>query len=64
MWQPVYEKYQLCFECAAKLAPIVSDMMRVPVEGQLSQIIGRMLAAAADSYPELYKTRPVGGLRI
>jgi hypothetical protein len=52
-WQPVYTKYKLFFDCAAKLAPIVSDMIRAPVEGQLLQIVGTMVAAAANSYGAL-----------
>jgi hypothetical protein len=53
MWQPVYAKYSLCFECADKLAPIVSDMIKTPVEGKLLLIVGRMIAAAANSYGAL-----------
>jgi hypothetical protein len=53
MWQPVYAKYRLFFECADKLAPIVSDMMKTPVEGKLLLIVGRMMAAAANSYGAL-----------
>jgi hypothetical protein len=53
MWQPVYEKYRLFFECADKLAPIVSDMIKTPVEGNLLKIVGRMMAAAANSYGAL-----------
>ncbi|GEM_PF-2726603 len=52
-WQPVYTKYKLFFDCAAKLAPIVSDMIRAPVEGHLLQIVGRMVAAATNSYGAL-----------
>ena len=37
-WQPVYTRYRLFFDCAAKLAPIVSDMIRAPVEGPRLQI--------------------------
>ena len=44
-WQPVYTKYRLFFDFAAKLAPIVSDMIRAPVEGHRLQIVGRMVAA-------------------
>jgi hypothetical protein len=46
MWTPVYRKYKLFFDCAAKLAPITTEMIRTPVEGPLLQIIGRMAAAA------------------
>ena len=53
MWEPVYQKYRLFFECAAKLAPIVSDMIKAPIEGQLLHIVGRMVAAAANSYGAL-----------
>ena len=53
MWTPVYRKYQNFFECAAKLAPIVSDMIKTPVEGQLLMIVGRLMAAAANSYGAL-----------
>lgn len=49
MWQPVYPKYRLFFDCAAKLAPIVSDMIKTPIEGQLLHIVGRMVAATAPS---------------
>src|SRR6266851_5391482 len=52
-WQPVYTKYRLFFDCAAKLAPIVSDMIRAPVEGHRLQIVGRMVAAAVNSYGAL-----------
>jgi hypothetical protein len=53
MWQPVYTKYRLFFECATKLAPIVSEMVKTPVGGQLLLIVGRMVAAAANSYGAL-----------
>jgi hypothetical protein len=53
MWKPVYEKYRLFFACGAKLAPIVSDMIKAPVEGMLLHIVGRMVAAAANSYGAL-----------
>ena len=53
MWGPVYTKYHLFFECAGRLAPIVSDMMKNPVEGKLLLIVGRMMAAAANSYGAL-----------
>lgn len=52
-WQPVYTKYRLFFDCAANLAPIVSDMMKAPVQGHLLQVVGRMVAAAANSYGAL-----------
>jgi hypothetical protein len=53
MCQPVYDKYRLFFECAIKLGPIVSDMIKTPVEGQLLAIVGRLAAAAANSYGAL-----------
>ncbi len=53
MWQPVYTKYRLFFDCAAKLAPIVSDMIKTPIEGQLLHIVGRIVAATANSYGAL-----------
>ncbi len=53
VWKPVYQKYRLFFECAAKLAPIVSDMIKAPIEGQFPHIVGRMVAAAANSYGAL-----------
>lgn len=52
-WQPVYRKYNGFFDCAHHLAPIVSDMIKTPVEGQLMHIVGRMVAAAANSYGAL-----------
>lgn len=53
MWQPVYEKYRMFFECAAQLQPIVTEMIRQPIQGQLLQMIGRMAAAAANTYGAL-----------
>jgi hypothetical protein len=53
MWQPVYTKYKGFFDCAKKLEPIVRDMTNAPVEGRLLHIIGRMAAAAANSYGAL-----------
>lgn len=53
MWQPVYTKYKGFFDCAKKLEPIVRDMTHAPVEGRLLHIIGRMTAAAANSYGAL-----------
>jgi hypothetical protein len=50
MWQPVYNKYKGFFDCAVKLQPIVGDMLNRPVEGQLLHTVGRMAAAAANSY--------------
>jgi len=50
MWAPIYNKYKLFFDCAVKLAPIITEMMRTPVQGQLLQIIGRMAAAAANTH--------------
>lgn len=32
MWTPVHNKYKLFFDCAAKLAPITSEMIRSPVQ--------------------------------
>jgi hypothetical protein len=53
MWTPVYNKYKLFFDCAAKLAPITTEMIRTPVQGRLLQIIGRMAAAAANTHGAL-----------
>jgi hypothetical protein len=53
MWTPVYRKYQMFFDCAAKLAPIVTEMTRTPVKGPLLQIVGRMAAAAANTHGAL-----------
>jgi hypothetical protein len=53
MCQPVYEKYKLFFDCAHKLQPIVSDMMKTPIQGQLLQVVGCMVAATANSYGAL-----------
>lgn len=52
-WQPVYDKYRGFFDCALKLAPIVSDMIKTPVGGQLLQIVGHLVGAAANSYGAL-----------
>lgn len=53
MWTPVYNKYKLFFDCAAKLAPITTEMIRKPVEGPLFQAVGRMAAAAANTHGAL-----------
>src|ERR1700677_1417359 len=53
MWTPVYNKYKLFFDCAAKLAPITTEMIRKPVQGPLFQIVGRMAAAAANTHGAL-----------
>src|SRR4051812_32902825 len=52
-WEPVYEKYKGFFDCAHLLAPIVTDMIKAPVSGQLLLIVGRLVAAAANSYGAL-----------
>jgi hypothetical protein len=52
-WTPVYRKYKGFFDCAHLLAPIVSDMIKIPVEGKLLLITGRLMAAAANSYGAL-----------
>lgn len=49
-WVPVYRKYKGFFDCGRLLAPIVSDMIKAPVGGQLLPIVGRLLAAAVNSY--------------
>jgi len=49
MWQPVYDKYRLFFELAIKLQPIVNEMTQRPMSGQLSQIVCRMVLAAANT---------------
>jgi Family of unknown function (DUF5677) len=53
MWQPVYDKYKLFFDCAEKLAPIVSEMIQTPVQGMLLQMVGQMTAAAANTHGAL-----------
>ena len=53
MWQPVYDKYGMFFESAAKLQPIVSEMVRQPIQGQLPLLVGHMAAAAANTYGAL-----------
>jgi Family of unknown function (DUF5677) len=53
MWQPVHDKYRPFFDCAAMLAPIVSDLLKAPAEGHLLIIIGRLVAATANSYGAL-----------
>ena len=53
MWQPVFTKYRLFFACATDLEPIVSEMIRTPVEGHLLHIVGRLMAAAFNSYGAL-----------
>ena len=50
MWQPVYLKYKPFFDCALKMAPIVSQMIQTPVQGRLFQVVGRMAAAASNTY--------------
>jgi hypothetical protein len=49
MWQPVYDKYQLFFNCAAQLQPLHNAIMKVPLTGELHQIMGRMATAAFNS---------------
>lgn len=49
MWQPVHDKYRLFFELATKLQPIVNEMTQRPMSGQLSQIVCRMVLAAANT---------------
>jgi len=53
MWQPVYNKYKGFFDSAFTLQPIIRDMLNRPVEGHLLHIVGRMAAAAANSYGAL-----------
>lgn len=53
MWTPVYNKYKLFFDCAVKLAPITTEMIQMPVQGRLLQIVGRMAAAAANTHSAL-----------
>ena len=53
MWQPVHDKYSAFFDCANKLQPIVTEMIQTPVEGKLLLIVGRIMAAAANSYGAL-----------
>lgn len=53
MWQPVYDKYKLFFDCAEKLAPIVSEMIQTPIQGPLLQMVGQMTAAAANTHGAL-----------
>ena len=53
MWQPVYEKYQHFFACAAKLQTVVSELISKPIQGHLSMVVGHILAAAANSYAAL-----------
>src|ERR1700752_3921267 len=53
MWTPVHNKYKLFFDCAAKLAPITTEMIRSPVQGPLLQVVGRMAAAAANTHGAL-----------
>ena len=53
MWQPVYTKYKPFFDCAAKIAPIITEMTATPVQGGLFQIVGRMAAAAANTHGAL-----------
>jgi len=52
-WTPVYRKYRGFFDCAQLLEPIVSDMIKTPVEGKLLLITGRLMAAAVNSYGAL-----------
>ena len=56
MWEPVYTKYKGFFDCAEKLEPIVRDMCHATIKGRKSRllhIVGRMAAAAANSYGAL-----------
>ena len=53
MWKPVHTKYKLFFDCAEKLQSIISDLIKAPTKGQLLHIIGRMVAASANSYGAL-----------
>jgi hypothetical protein len=53
MWQPVYQRYKQFFDCAGKLQPIVSKMITTPIEGHLQQMVGHMVAAAANTYGAL-----------
>src|SRR5579871_5753096 len=50
MWQPVYDKYKLFFDCGTKVGPIVHEMFTTPIEGPLLIITGHILAAAVNSY--------------
>jgi hypothetical protein len=52
-WTPVYRKYKGFFDCAHRLGPIVSDMIHTPIQGLLLDIVGRMMAAAVNSYGAL-----------
>jgi hypothetical protein len=51
MWQPVHDKYKLFFEAAGELQPIVNEMIKQPLEGQLPQMIGRLALAAVNTCP-------------
>jgi len=53
MWPQVYTKYKYFFDCAAKLEPIICDMISTPLEGQLAIITGHIAAAAANSHGAL-----------
>jgi hypothetical protein len=52
-WKPVFSQYQHFFECAYELVPIVREMLMAPAKGDLLQSVGRMAAAAANSYGAL-----------
>jgi hypothetical protein len=49
MWEPVHAEYKPYFDCAAKLSVIVNDVINVPVQGELLQVVGRMVAAASNT---------------
>lgn len=49
MWQPVHDKYRPFFELATNLQAIVNEMTQRPMSGQLSQIVCRMVLAAANT---------------
>src|SRR5271170_934356 len=53
MWQPVYQKYKLFFDCATKLQPLLQEIFSTPVEGNLALITGHLAAAAANSHGAL-----------
>jgi hypothetical protein len=49
MLQPVHDKYRLFFEAAMRMQPLVNEMLRQPVTGQLADIVARLISASCNT---------------
>jgi len=49
MWKPVHDRYRLFFEAAMKVQPLVNEMLREPVTGELADIVAPLVFASCNS---------------